>query len=58
MSIEIKQLIIKSNVADDEHENDDYSENNMGSANSTFKNDVLIECRRLIMEILSDKGYR
>jgi hypothetical protein len=52
MSIEIKQLLIKSNIVqknDDEGKSLDYSALTEG---------VLEQCRRLILEILSEKGER
>lgn len=55
MSIEIKQLLIKSNVVDDEDDDDDED----GDASTiTLKNEVLSECRRMIIEMLNDKGHR
>lgn len=55
MAIEIKQLLIKSNVVD---EDDDERVEDREAANTTIKHEVLSECRRLIMEMLSDKGQR
>jgi hypothetical protein len=54
MAIEIKQLLIKSNVVDEE--DDDVEDRD--AANANIKHEVLSECRRLIMEMLSDKGLR
>lgn len=55
MAIEIKQLLIKSNVVDDESP-DAYKYQHAESDN--LKYEVLEECRRLIREMLSDKGQR
>lgn len=55
MSIEIKQLLIKSNVVD---EDDDEQADDRDAANANIKHEVLSECRRLIVEMLSDKGQR
>lgn len=55
MSIEIKQLLIKSNVVD---EDDDEQADDRDAANANIKLEVLSECRRLIVEMLSDKGQR
>lgn len=55
MAIEIKQLLIKSNVVDEE--NDERVEDR-DTATATIKHEVLSECRRLILEMLSDKGLR
>lgn len=54
MSIEIKQLVIKSTIADDADEDDGRAL--MGTAE--LKDEVLSECRRLIMELLKQKGLR
>lgn len=54
MAIEIKQLLIKSNVVDEEDEPVEDRE----AANANIKHEVLNECRRLIVEMLSDKGLR
>lgn len=54
MAIEIKQLLIKSNVVDEDDERVDDRE----AVNSNIKHEVLSECRRLIVEMLSDKGQR
>jgi hypothetical protein len=55
MAIEIKQLLIKSNVVD---EDDDERVEDREAANANIKHEVLSECRRLIVEMLSDKGQR
>lgn len=55
MAIEIKQLLIKSNVVDEEH---DKNVDNRDAQNANIKHEVLSECRRLIVEMLSDKGLR
>ncbi|MDY6981864.1 MAG: DUF5908 family protein [Pseudomonadota bacterium] len=54
MSIEIKQLVIKSTIAEDS-DTDDVREN---LSTETLKNEVLGECRRLVMELLDEKGLR
>lgn len=54
MAIEIRQLTIKSNVEDSESE---VLEENTG-LEAAVKDDLLRECRRLIMEMLDDKGLR
>ena len=59
MSIEIKQLIIKSNVSEDFDGADIVSEENVfGRENTALKNEVLNECRRLIRDALYEKGLR
>ena len=55
MAIEIKQLLIKSNVVDDMEEE---SSEERDAANTNIKHELLSECRRLILEMLSDKGLR
>lgn len=55
MAIEIKQLLIKSNVVDDEHED---SAEERDAMSASIKQDVINECRRLVLEMLSDKGLR
>jgi hypothetical protein len=55
MAIEIKQLLIKSNVVDDAE--DDSAEAQDAIA-ANIKQDVINECRRLVLEMLSDKGLR
>lgn len=55
MSIEIKQLLIKSTVVDDEYHD---GNNNQQFVPDNIKHEVLEECRRLIQEMLSDKGQR
>ena len=54
MAIEIKQLLIKSNVVDDGNNESELDE----AALVAMKHDVLNECRRLIKEMLNDKGQR
>lgn len=59
MAIDIKQLVIKSNVSDDCCENE--SENdarNVKAHNIDLKHEVMNECRRMIIEMLNDKGRR
>lgn len=53
MAIEIKQLLIKSTVNDDEPEDVLNRE-----ALMAIKEEVLDECRRLIKEMASEKGQR
>ncbi len=55
MAIEIKQLLIKSTVVDDEYHD---SNNQQQRMPDTIKYEVLEECRRLIQEMLTDKGQR
>lgn len=59
MAIDIKQLVIKSNVDDGccggDTEND---EENSGSQYVKLKHELLSECRRMIIEMLNDKGRR
>jgi hypothetical protein len=55
MAIEIKQLLIKSTVVDDEYHD---GNNNQQLVPDNIKHEVLEECRRLIQEMLSDKGQR
>tara|TARA_R100000656_G_scaffold116883_1_gene90099 strand:+ start:283 stop:450 length:168 start_codon:yes stop_codon:yes gene_type:complete len=55
MAIEIRQLLIKSNVVDEE---EIAPVENRDAANANIKQEVLSECRRLIVEMLSDKGQR
>jgi len=54
MAIEIRQLTIKSNVEDTD---DDVLKENT-NLDAAIKDDLLRECRRLIMEMLDDKGSR
>jgi hypothetical protein len=59
MVIEIKQLIIKSTVVDeDEDTSTRESFQDRDYVNANIKHEVLSECRRLIVEMLSDKGSR
>jgi len=54
MSIEIKQLLIKSNIVQrTEHEDSELSEEQR-----IFKEEMLAECRRLIIDILQEKEER
>ncbi|MBP6366134.1 MAG: hypothetical protein KBA82_03475 [Nitrosomonas sp.] len=54
MAIEIKQLLIKSNIVQRaERENSDTSEECR-----VLKEEVLAECQRLIVDILRDKEER
>jgi hypothetical protein len=55
MAIEIKQLLIKSNVVD---EADEAVADDREAVNAHIKQEVMSECRRLILEMLSDKGLR
>jgi hypothetical protein len=54
MSIEIKQLVIKSTIADD-YGDDDRHDNVMAAE---LKEDLLGECRRLVLDLLDEKGLR
>lgn len=59
MAIEIKQLIIKSTVIDEDDDIHGQSPiQEREAVNDNFKYEVLSECRRLIVEMLSDKGLR
>lgn len=54
MSIEIKQLLIKSNIVQRTgHEDLELSEEQR-----LFKEEMLVECRRMIIDILQEKGER
>jgi hypothetical protein len=55
MAIEIKQLLIKSNVVDDA---DEENAEDRDARDASIKNEVLSECRRMILELLNDKGQR
>lgn len=54
MSIEIKQLLIKSNIVQKEEKS------NSSSLEEQYnqKEELLAECRRLIYEILRERGER
>lgn len=54
MAIEIKQLVIKSSITDDELQTD----TELDLALNTIKQELLNECRRLISEAHKDKGVR
>jgi hypothetical protein len=64
MAIEIKQLMIKSSVADDSAANEEGSGGgdccapSPKSAANALKDDMMKECRRMILDILNDKGLR
>jgi hypothetical protein len=59
MAIDIKQLVIKSNVADDYYENEsENNDENSYSHNIKLKHEILKECRRMVIEMLNDKGRR
>lgn len=59
MAIEIKQLIIKSTVVDEDDDIQGQSPiQEREAVNDNFKHEVLSECRRMIVEMLSDKGLR
>lgn len=56
MTIEVKQLLIKSSVVDDccdKEQSDDFHEQI-----EDVKTDILIECRRLITEMLREQQER
>lgn len=55
MAIEIKQLLIKSTVVDDEYHDGNSQQQRAPEA---IKHELLEECRRLIQDMLSDKGQR
>ena len=55
MSIEVKQLVIKSTIVDEE---DDESGDDNDVALMKFKQELLNECRRLFAEMLIEKGQR
>lgn len=54
MSIEIKQLMIKSNIV----QRSGNEEVDVSEEQSTLKEALLTECRHLIMEIMREKGER
>ncbi|GJL74688.1 DUF5908 family protein [Nitrosomonas sp.] len=54
MPIEIKQLLIKSNIV---HYAEDEDVEAL-EAHSAFKEELLNECRHLILEMLREKGER
>jgi hypothetical protein len=54
MAIEIKQLVIKSSIADD----DDEAESDETLSAAAIKHEILSECRRLILDMLKDRGQR
>jgi hypothetical protein len=53
MSIEVKQLVIKSTIEDDEEQSD---VDNIELAE--LKQEILKECRRLFADMLIEKGRR
>jgi Family of unknown function (DUF5908) len=54
MSIEVKQLVIKSSIVDDEDEQKDDAD----EALITLKQEVLKECRKLFADMMKEKGRR
>jgi hypothetical protein len=54
MAIEIRQLTIKSNVEDSDGE----VLNESAKLDAAVKDDLLRECRRLIIEMFNDKDLR
>jgi len=54
MTIEIKQLLIKSNIV----QRTDSQGTNFLEERRVFKEELLIACRYLIMDILREKGER
>lgn len=55
MSIEVKQLVIKSTITDDEDEiHNEVNEDALVS----MKQEILRECRRLFADMLIEKGRR
>ena len=54
MSIEIKQLLIKSNIV----QKDECEEVDLLEDRYALKEEVLAECRRLIHDILRESGER
>ena len=59
MSIEIRQLLIKSNVVQKQgEERDGNAESAPDEGTEGLKEDILAECRRLILDILSERGER
>lgn len=55
MSIEVKQLVIKSTIVD---EYDDENSDDNDAALVNLKQELLNECRRLFAEMLIEKGQR
>jgi hypothetical protein len=55
MSIEVKQLVIKSTIVD---EDDDENSDDNDTALMNLKQEMLSECRRLFAEMLIEKGQR
>jgi|GEM_PF-6055697 len=54
MAIEIRQLTIKSTVEN----GDEYTSKENTNLDTVIKDDILRECRRLIVEMLGDKDLR
>ncbi|ACE84266.1 DUF5908 family protein [Cellvibrio japonicus] len=55
MAIEIKQLLIKSTLVD---EQDEQRQKELHTNPEALKDELLAECRRLMAEMLRDKGMR
>jgi hypothetical protein len=59
MSLEIRQLLIKSNVV---HRRDAVPEGQTAPVSEQFvenvKEDILAECRRMIADLLGERGER
>lgn len=60
MSIEIRQLLIKSNVAQrrDAADAGGCADSTEAQSTDVMREDILAECRRLILEVLSERGER
>jgi hypothetical protein len=56
MAIEIKQLLIKSNIV--QRTGDEDHESSLSEEQRLLKEETLVECRRMIIEILQEKGER
>ncbi len=54
MAIEIKQLLIKSTLTDEQEPHP----KEVHQASESLRDELLTECRRLMLELLQDKGMR
>jgi len=56
MTIEVKQLLIKSNVV--QRETSEYSDDNLPSSLDKLKEEIISECKMMLIDLLNEKGER
>ena len=56
MTIEVKQLLIKSNVV--QRETSEYSDDDLSPELEKLKEEILAECKMMLIDLLNDNSER